>query len=238
MVFIRSLIYQLFLITSVLLFGSTISLIGHFVPIGVIDKIANVWGLTNLVALKYICGLNYRLIGLENIPDSASIFVCKHQSSWETIALRAIFPKQQTWVVKQELVNIPVLGSALKMLQAIPIDRSSGIKALKQLIKRGTQSLNNGRNVMIFPEGTRVPPGSKGSYNVGAALLAEQTNSEIIPIAHNAGIFWGRRRLTKKPGTIDIIIGKSITTNGRKAQEVNQSLEDWIESTVRSLPIQ
>jgi 1-acyl-sn-glycerol-3-phosphate acyltransferase len=238
MIFVRSLIYQVFLIASVIIFGTTISIVGHFVPIGVIDKIANVWGLTNLVALKYICGLTYRLIGIENIPASASIIVCKHQSSWETIALRAIFPKQQTWVVKQELVRIPVLGSALKMLQAIPIDRSSGIKALKQLIKRGTQSLNNGRYVMIFPEGTRVPPGSKGSYNVGAALLAEQTNSEIIPIAHNAGVFWGRRKLTKNPGTIDLVIGKSITTNGRKAQDVNRSLEDWIESTVRSLPIE
>ena len=122
------------------------------------------------------------------------------------------------------------------MLQAIPIDRSSGIKALKELLMKGTRSLDQGRHVLIFPEGTRVPPGSRGSYNVGAALLAEHTSVEIIPIAHNAGIFWGRRKLTKRPGTIDLVIGKPISTKGRKAQEVNRSVEEWIETTVTSLP--
>lgn len=236
MTLILSIIYQTFLIFSVLVFGVTISIIGRFVPIHVIDTIANYWGHSNLLALKYLCGLSYRTKGIENIPNTPSIIVCKHQSSWETIALRAIFPKQQTWVVKEELVRIPVLGTALNMLQAISIDRNSGVKALKKLLKNGAQSLAQGRYVFIFPEGTRVPAGSKGSYNIGAALLAEHTKIEIIPIAHNAGIFWGRRKLTIRPGTIDLIIGKSITTNERRAQEIIRSVEDWIERTVSSLP--
>jgi 1-acyl-sn-glycerol-3-phosphate acyltransferase len=237
MILLRSLIFQLFFYFSVIFFGLTISLLGRWIPINKIDSLANLWGESNIKALKYLCNLSFRIRGLENLPKSAAIIACKHQSAWETIALRALLPSTQTWVVKKELVRIPFFGAALRALKAIPIDRSAGLKALKQLIRDGSQALREGRFILIFPEGTRVQMGTRGNYNIGAALLAERSGYPLIPIAHNAGVFWGRRNLIKKPGIIDIVIGEKIISNGLSVQEINYQLEEWIETSVLTLPI-
>lgn len=237
MIFFRSLIFQLFLYSSVIFFGLAISLLGRWLPISKVDQLANLWGQINIKALKYLCRLSFRIRGLENLPNSASIIACKHQSAWETIALRALLPNMQSWVVKKELVRIPIFGTALHELKAIPIDRSAGLKALKQLIRDGSQTLREGRIVIIFPEGTRVPIGTRGDYNIGAALLAERSGYPLVPIAHNAGVFWGRRSLIKKPGIIDVIIGQEIVCKGVSLHEVNHQLEEWIEASVAALPI-
>lgn len=117
------------------------------------------------------------------------------------------------------------------------IDRKSGRKAVRQLLKIGTERLQQGRLVVIFPEGTRVAPGEHKRYGIGGALLAEKSGYPIIPIAHNAGVFWRRRDIKKYPGTIQVVVGPTIESKGLSASEINQKVEEWIEGAVEKLPL-
>jgi 1-acyl-sn-glycerol-3-phosphate acyltransferase len=162
--------------------------------------------------------------------------MAKHQSAWETLALRGLLPNGQCWILKQELLRVPVFGWALASMRPIAIDRNAGTKAIKQVIAEGTAALSEGRWVVVFPEGTRVAPGERGKYNIGGAMLAERSGYPIVPIAHNAGVFWRRRALVKYPGTIDLVVGPLIATEGRRATAIIADVENWIESKVASLP--
>jgi 1-acyl-sn-glycerol-3-phosphate acyltransferase len=164
--------------------------------------------------------------------------MCKHQSAWETIALRALLPPPQAWVLKQELLRVPFFGIALKRCEPIAIDRKSGRKAVRQVLTQGIHALEQGRWVIIFPEGTRVAPGVRKKYGVGGGLLAEKSGIPVVPIAHNAGTFWRRRSISKHPGTVEVVVGEPISTAGRSATEIMETVEDWIESEVDRLPLE
>jgi 1-acyl-sn-glycerol-3-phosphate acyltransferase len=233
---LRSLAYQVFLTLSVALFGGAIAIVGPWVPFRLLAKVARIWARANLIALKSLCRLDYRIEGLEHLPTSTCIVMSKHQSAWETIALRALLPVEHSWVLKRELLDIPILGAALRRFRVIAIDRSAGRAALKQLVTEGQRLLDTGHWVVIFPEGTRVPPGERAPYNVGGALLAQRSGYPILPIAHNAGVFWGRRSLIKRAGTIQLVIGESINSTGKSAQELSRETENWIEGVVAGLP--
>jgi 1-acyl-sn-glycerol-3-phosphate acyltransferase len=163
-----------------------------------------------------------------------SIILCKHQSAWETIALQVIFPPQ-IWVLKRELLYIPIIGWAWWALSAIPINRSAGRESLKKLVLHGKDRLSKGLWVVIFPEGTRIEYGKRGKYHMGGALLATQTQSTVVPVAHNAGLFWRKNAFLKTPGTIIVSIGKPIETAGLKADALNKQVEDWIEAEIPKL---
>jgi 1-acyl-sn-glycerol-3-phosphate acyltransferase len=235
-IWLRSAIFLGLLGLAVLLYGIPISLLGRFFPGVWRDMLARSWARSVLGLLKLTCGLGYRVDGLEHLPPEPAIVLCKHQSAWETIALRAILPLPQTWVLKRELVRIPVFGWALAVYQPIAIDRGAGRRAMKQLLEQGKRSLREGRWVIIFPEGTRVAPGERKAYGVGGALLAERSGRTVVPIAHNAGVFWGRRSLLKRPGVIELRIGAPIPVKDRRAGEINQDAERWIEAVVAELP--
>ena len=185
--------------------------------------------------LRTICGLDYRISGLENLPTDNCIIASKHQSAWETIALRGILPPRQSWVLKRELLRIPFFGWALAAAQPIAIDRKAGKNAARQIIEQGVKALQQGVFVVIFPEGTRVAPGERKKYGIGAGLLAEHSGYPVLPIAHDAGVYWRRRGILKRPGTIQVVIGPLIETNGLKAVEINRRIEDWIEAQMASL---
>ena len=236
MVLLRSLVYFLILVLSILFFGLVLALLGLFLPAVWKENIGNAWGDVNVWALKTICGLRYRVTGAENLPRKPAIVMSKHQSTWETIVLRSILRGSQAWVLKRELMWIPVFGWALAVMSPIAIDRKAGRKAVKQVIGQGTRALEQGRVVVIFPEGTRTAPGTKGRYGIGGALLAEHSGYPIVPIAHNAGNFWRRRDIRKYPGTIDVVVGAPIPTKGRKASEIIRNVEAWIEGEVDRLP--
>lgn len=236
MILFRSLVFQVVLVVSTAFFSAAIALLGRWAPLRIVGKLGRGWGYTNLWCLKKLCRLDYRVSGWENLPQSTVIVMCKHQSAWETIALRAFLPIDQTWVLKKELLSVPILGAALRQFQPIAIDRTAGRRALKQLISEGQALIDAGRWVVVFPEGTRVAPGERAPYSVGGALLAERTGVPIIPIAHNAGVFWGRRSVRKYPGTIQVVIGPLIDTRGKTVQAINAETEAWIEGTVSSLP--
>ena len=236
MILFRSIIYYVYLFISTLLFSLLIVLSQIFFKRDNLNSFANYWGKSNIWVLKTICGLGYKIVGMEHFNRSNCIVMCKHQSAWETIALRGLLPSNQSWVLKQELIKIPFFGSALRTSEPIAIDRSSGRKAVKQVIRQGREALEKGRWVIIFPEGTRVAPGTKKKYGIGGALLAEKSKYPVIPIAHNAGVYWKRRSLVKYPGTIQVVVGSPIDTKEKRAKDIINEVEKWIESQMENLP--
>jgi len=130
---------------------------------------------------------------------------------------------------------VPFFGWGMAMLKPISIDRSSGRKAIKQIIKQGKERLDAGIWVTIFPEGTRIVPGTYKRWGMGGAILAEESNYPIVPVAHNAGEFWGRREFVKRPGTIQVVIGPVIEPRGRKAAEISAEVESWMRTTMAEI---
>lgn len=206
-----------------------------FFPFQVRYQLARFWVALILWTAKVCCGLDYRVEGLEHIRGiDAAIVLCKHQSAFETIALRLIFPTQ-TALLKQSLLKIPVWGWALATLKPIAIDRSKQRESLKILLKQGKACLKEGIWVVIFPEGTRTAPGEVKKFNAGGAILAEKTGYPVIPVAHNAGHFWSRNSFLKYPGTITVKIGPVIATKGRKAADINADAANWINQAMTEL---
>lgn len=236
MIFLRSSLYFLFLILSTLLIAGTGTLIGWAIPQDKLPLLDGFWSRVNLWGLAKICGLNYRIKGAEHIPPDACIVFAKHQSAWETIALISLIPGRKSWVLKRELLFVPVFGWVMWYYKPIAINRKAGRKAIEQIIEQGSERLESGSKVIIFPEGTRVAPGATKRYGIGGALLAEHTDMPVLPLAHNAGVFWRRRDLRKYPGTIDVVIGPMIETKGLSANEINAKTEAWIEATMQELP--
>lgn len=240
MTLLRSIIYLIFLGASTVVYALKIVIFAPWLSFEARSKIANCWGSANLYALKLLCRLDYQITGLENVPEKNCIIMANHQSIWETIALRSIIAPPQTWILKRELLALPFFGWALQALQPIAIDRAAGSKALRQVIAQGTDALKQGRWIILFPEGTRVTLGIKQKYNIGGAMLAEKSGFSILPIAHNAGVFWPRQGIKKMPGTIQVIIGPVINTSGKTSTQINNEIETWIRTQVEQLlnPIQ
>ncbi|MGR8918552.1 MAG: lysophospholipid acyltransferase family protein [Gammaproteobacteria bacterium] len=194
------------------------------------------WSMLTIAWLRLACGLGFEVEGRENIPATNGVILSKHQSAWETIALQLIFPRQSQ-VLKRELLSVPFFGWGLASLNPIAIDRSAGTRALKAVLRLGAERIADGWWVLIFPEGTRIPAGSTGRYTQTGAALAVQTGRPVVPVAHNAGVFWARNALVKLPGTIRVVIGPPLDTSGKTAKEVTREAEAWIEATCRTLPL-
>jgi 1-acyl-sn-glycerol-3-phosphate acyltransferase len=226
--FLRSLLFFLGMLIITPIFVVLIILLLPFSGI-TRSRAASYWAHFSLFWLKLTCNLGFEVRGRENIPNHPSIILCKHQSAWETIALQVIFPPQ-IWVLKRELLYIPIIGWAWMALSTIPIDRSAGREALKKLVTHGKDRLARGLWVVIFPEGTRIAPGARSKYHIGGAWLAAHTQTTVVPVAHNAGLFWRKNAFLKYPGTITLSIGKPIETAGLKADALNAQVEDWIEA--------
>jgi 1-acyl-sn-glycerol-3-phosphate acyltransferase len=233
MPFIRSLIFSISMIASTVL-ASLMLVLSAPLPFRLRSRVARTYAAFVVGSLKTLCGVEYQVQGQENIPDGAAILFAKHQSTWETYALQLMFPAQ-VWVLKRELMWLPFFGWGLAMLKPISIDRSSGRKAIKQIIEQGKARLDAGIWVTIFPEGTRVAPGQQKRWGIGGAVLAEESGYPIVPVAHNAGEFWGRGEFVKKPGTIHVVIGLAVDTHGRKAAEINAEVERWMRATMAEI---
>ena len=150
--------------------------------------------------------------------------MCKHQSAFETLALQRIFIPQ-VWILKKELLQIPIYGWGLASMQPIAINRDSSIKSFKQIADQGCERLEKGYWVIIFPEGTRVATNKKKKYLPGGGMLAEKSGARIVPVAHNAGRLWPRNSMIKKPGLITIKIGTAIKSKNKNAKEITKEAE-------------
>lgn len=232
-VVLRSLLFAAFqfLITPVF---AVIALLTFPLPALVRYRIITVWTRWVMWASRAICGIRYRVLGAENIPGEPCIILAKHQSAWETMAFQLIFPPQ-VWVLKKELLRVPFFGWGLAMLSPIAIDRSSRRQALQQLVEQGRERLAAGFCIVIFPEGTRIPPGQRGKYRAGGARLAVETGTTVLPVAHNAGSCWGRNAFLKYPGLVTVSIGPPIIPGDQNAETLAKRVEDWIEGEMPRL---
>lgn len=198
-------------------------------------RIIFLWNHIVVRLARLICGIRYEIKGLENLPDHPVIVMAKHQSAWETIALPTLFPPMSI-VIKKELLMIPFFGWGMRMASPIAIDRKAGKEALKQIVAQGKARIAEGFWVLIFPEGTRVKAGETGRYGIGGAWLATHTKTPVLPVAHNAGELWPRNSFLKRPGTVTVSIGPVISSEGKKADALNEEVKHWIESEMKQLP--
>lgn len=227
MLYIRNLIYWLVLVLI------TPPVFTVIIPAALIPKGANhvgrAWALILVWMLKHIIGLKYRVVGAENIPDRPSIICSKHQSGWETLAFQEIFPLH-VFVAKKELFKLPFFGWGLKLAKTIGIDRSNRTQANRQLMEQGLARKKEGFWITIFPEGTRLPPGTRGKYKLGGARMAQMFEMDLVPVALNSGEFWPRNSFLKYPGEVTVVIGKPVAYDSGTAEELMQQCENWIES--------
>jgi 1-acyl-sn-glycerol-3-phosphate acyltransferase len=233
MIWLRSSLYALGTLLLTPLF-SVIALLTFPFPPLTRSRIISGWARIMLWWARVTCGLTYRVIGAENIPDHPCVILSKHQSAWETMAFQCVFPPV-VWVMKKELLRIPFFGWGLAMTSPIAINRSAGKEALRQVTEQGKARLEKGFWVVVFPEGTRVKPGTRGKYNIGGAFLATHSGATVLPVAHNAGEYWGKNAFLKYPGTITLSIGQPIQAEGMKTGDLNQQVEAWIEQEMQRI---
>ncbi len=200
-----------------------------FLPFRLRFRLAQFWARVILAVLRACCRLRYRVEGLERLPPGNHIVLMKHSSSWETVAQALLLPTQ-VWVLKRELTWIPFVGWGIRQLHAIAVDRGGGPAVVRGVIEQGKRRIAEGAWVIIFPEGTRMPPGQTRRYGASGAMLADATGRLIVPVAHDSGYYWPRRGLMKRPGTIRVVIGPPIKAQGRNPRDVNQEAQDWIEA--------
>ena len=184
--------------------------------------------------LDRLCHLNFRVEGAENIPAQNSVVLLKHSSAYETLVQFFLFPRQ-CWVVKHELLWAPFLGWAIAAVRPIAINRGAGQQAVAQVLAKGKARLLEGHWVMIFPEGTRMAPGETRRYGLSGVLLAQAADRLLVPVAHDAGDYWPRRGLRKRPGTVTFRIGPPVDPAGRDPRQVNEEIQAWVEAQVAEL---
>jgi 1-acyl-sn-glycerol-3-phosphate acyltransferase len=235
MQWVRSLAFTTLLFGTTLVFGVAV-LLTALLPLSVEQRyvIPRNWGLFLTWLAKVICGIDYVIEGRENLPSVPFVSLWKHSSVWETLAQMFVVPPA-SWLLKREVLWIPVVGWAVKTYKPIAIDRGAGHSAVNQVVRQGRERLAAGMGVIVYPEGTRMPPGQTRKYGVSGALLAVETGAPVVPIAHNSGYLWKRRSLLKHPGTIYVVIGKPIDPGGLDAREVNQRAQQWIASTIAEI---
>lgn len=230
---IRALLFYTGMGLSTLIIGPLVLLARPFGQKRSYD-LSRLWTGFNVWWLDKTCGVGYRVSGWEHLPEEPVIVLAKHQSTWETLFLQWRLPPV-AWVLKRELLWLPVFGWALALLNPIAINRKASSEAVAQIIEQGQRYLESGRWVLVFPEGTRSAPGQRGRYKLGGARLAAHTGFPVLPIAHNAGEFWRRRSFVKYPGTVRVVIGPLIQTKGLTAQQINRQAEEWIEQTMERI---
>jgi 1-acyl-sn-glycerol-3-phosphate acyltransferase len=192
------------------------------------------WNFFAIWLAKVVCGIRYQVKGFENLPDAPVILLSKHQSAWETIFFIYLMPRPLVYVFKRELIMVPFFGWALGLLRMIPIDRNRGKDAFAAVVRHGRKRLADGLWIIMFPEGTRTQPGSKGKYKAGGTRLAIETGAPVVPIALNSGECWGKNSFVKKPGLVTVSIGKPIVpVEGEDPASLLQKVENWIESEMR-----
>ncbi len=235
MILLRSLLYTTLLFLVTLLFG-VIVLVSALLPLTIEQRyvIPRTWGRSLTWLAGAICGLRYVVEGKENLPDEPFISLWKHSSAWETMAQMFVVPTA-SWLLKREVIWIPVIGWAVSTYKPIAINRSAGHSAVNQVVRQGRERLAAGMGVIVYPEGTRVAPGQTRKYGISGALLATETGALVVPIAHNAGHFWKRRSIIKQPGLIRVVIGPPIDPQGLTAREVNERAQQWIEAKIAEI---
>ncbi|MFT2099622.1 lysophospholipid acyltransferase family protein [Marinomonas sp. 2405UD66-6] len=233
---IGSIVFFAYYAVSTILFGALAPFATLLLPKNARQPVLNLHNKGLLCAFRLLCGVKVEIIGRENIDKNRPVvLVANHQSEWETYVLQVLMAPVST-VLKKELLAVPFFGWGLRMVKPIAIDRSQRTNALKQIISQGKERLEDGRSVLIFPEGTRIAPNEEQAFNKGAAMLATSANVPILPVVHNAGYTWPGRRWRKFPGSIRVVIGSVIESEGKKTSALHEEMDAWMRAEMAKLP--
>jgi len=239
MAVLRSTVHMVLMFVTVIPYTLLILLARLFGATG--DKryaIAQKWLTLTVDAARVIMGIRYQVHGQDNLPvgeTSPAILLVKHQSTYETFLMPTIMPHPLAYVFKKELLYVPFFGWSIGSLDMIHIDRSQRAKAFAKVVEQGKALLDRGVWVIMFPEGTRIPRGERGSYKSGGTRLAIATGAPVIPVAVTSAKCWPRKAFIKIPGVVEVSIGKPIPSVGRDADELMREVEAWIEAEMRRL---
>ncbi|MBU0589058.1 MAG: 1-acyl-sn-glycerol-3-phosphate acyltransferase [Gammaproteobacteria bacterium] len=239
MALIRSILHALLMLVTVVPYAIAI-LLGTLLGVRGLPlyRIAAAWLAVCIHGARIILGIRTRVSGMENLPlgeKSPAILLLKHQSTFETFLMPVLMPHPLAYVFKKELLYVPFFGWAIGRLDMIHIDRSKGSRAFAKVVEQGKDLLAQGIWIIMFPEGTRIPRGKKGTYKTGGTRLAVETGAPVIPIAVTSATCWPRKAFIKHPGVVDVSIGKPIPSVGREPAELMLEVENWIEGEMRRL---
>ncbi|WP_427914540.1 lysophospholipid acyltransferase family protein [Ramlibacter sp. MMS24-I3-19] len=196
------------------------------------------WLKLAIYGLRSLCGVRWRVTGMENLPvgtTAPAILLVKHQSTFETFLMPMLMPHPLAFVFKRELLYVPFFGWAMARLDMIHIDRSQRAQAFNKVVAQGKRLLAQGVWIIMFPEGTRIPRGQAGNYKSGGTRLAVATGAPVIPVAVSSAKVWPRKAFIKRPGVVDVVIGKPIPSVGRQPEELMREVQDWIEGEMRRI---
>ncbi|MGB0670034.1 MAG: lysophospholipid acyltransferase family protein [Rhodospirillales bacterium] len=231
--FLRSWIFNIYFLTftpvSLLMMALLLPL-----PRGAMVAAVSLWSRTMLGAIRWLVGITYKVESWDKMPPEPCLIACKHQSAWDTMVFFDLI-EDPIYVLKIELMKLPVYGWLATKCKAIGIDRQSGAAGLRKMIKDTQDTLAEGRYVIIFPEGTRTDPGEKVTYHSGVAALYRQLDVPVVPVALNSGNFWGRYQWVKTPGEITLQILDPIPP-GLAPRDMLKRLEADIEGACAALP--
>ncbi len=195
--------------------------------------VARLWTEGVGVGLRLVIGLDVEIRGREHLPIGPCVIVCKHQSAWDTFVFYSLV-SDPNYILKKELTDIPLWGWCALKCGAISVDRSGGAQALKKMVRDTEDRVAKGRQVVIFPEGTRIPPGEQREYHPGVAAVYARTKAPVVPVALNSGLFWGRRSFQKKPGVITLEFLPPMPP-GLKRRQFMEDLRGRIEGATENL---
>ena len=238
MALLRSIVHALWMLVTVIPYAIYMVIASLWSSGDQMFWLAARWLGWQIAGARILCGIEVRITGMENLPTgktSPAILLVKHQSTFETFLMPTLMPHPLAYVFKKELIYVPFFGWAMGRMDMIHIDRSQRAQAFSKVVDQGKRLLAQGIWVIMFPEGTRIPRGQAGTYKAGGTRLAVETGAPVIPIAVTSAKVWPRKAFIKRPGIVDVSIGKPIPSQGRKPDELMREVQDWIESEMHRL---
>ena len=223
--FLRSLLFSLYFYISVIVFTLIFVVLSPFIGLKKRYVFTSEYISILLKVLRFICRIGWEVKG-DILSEKPVIIASNHQGLWESFYIQTL-ANPLTTIIKKELIYVPFFGWALNLLNPIKINRSKKIQSAKRVIASGSQKLQDGFSVLLFPEGTRKIPGKRvGKFARSAADLAIKNNVDLIPIYHDSGLYWKNKKFIKFPGTVKVIIGAPI--QGKDSSEMTKNLENWM----------
>ena len=233
MSFLGSLLFNITLYSSLPFISAVILVAYPFVSAKILSKISSFWISFILKLLRFLCGLDWEVKGLSNIPNSPVIVISNHQGQWESLYLQTLIHPISS-IIKQELLLIPFFGWALAFMRPIPINRKNKFQSLRKVIDEANKRLNDGSSVLIFPEGTRIKPENGiAEFSNSCGLLSVKNNIPILPICHNSGKFWENKKFIKKSGLINVRIGPLF--KGDDPKVLTNEVKAWMEKEYQKI---
>jgi 1-acyl-sn-glycerol-3-phosphate acyltransferase len=236
---LRSALFVLWMVVTVIPWATAVLITSVFIGGDRLYWMCVGWLRVVMWGSRTLCGVRHRVQGAEHLPPPGSpdgvVLLAKHQSTWETFAFPTLMDHPLAYVFKRELIYIPFFGWAMGRLDMVHIDRSKRAEAWTKVAEQGRRLMARGHWVIMFPEGTRTPRGSQGTYKTGGTRLAIATGRPVVPIAVTSARCWPRKSFRLTPGVVDISIGRPIASAGREPDELMREVEAWIEGEMRRL---